>query len=271
MVRRRGIDYEGLIKGIAALVLVGVLVTGGLKGAAERFQSAIFALVAILLAVGLLAAAVWIIFKFVQLIGSASPAAVQPTRINAVASSAHFSRFAVGEALDGIDWFQLEKLVASLFENKGNHVTLRGGAKADGGIDIVVESVSLSAAVQCKHWAKWKCGPAVVRELLGAMTHESFSRGFLICRTATDAARRLAEKENITIVDREGLVDRIESALESSDSKVLQLLFSPSKLCPRCGAAMVRRTTAKGRNAGAEFWGCSTYPQCNQTMRASKR
>jgi restriction system protein len=31
---------------------------------------------------------------------------------------------------------------------------------------------------------------------------------------------------------------------------------------PKCGSAMVRRTAKKGTNAGNEFWGCVSYPQC---------
>ncbi len=274
MARGRGRDYEGIIKGIAALVLLAGLATGGIKGAAEVFKFASFAVVAAAVLVGCF----MLVAMLIKVI-TARSAATHPTRFevaprptpssrfDVVASSPPTSRLELGKALDGIDWFQLEKLVAALFESKGNQVSRRGGAKADGGIDIVVESAASRAAVQCKHWAKWKCGPAVVRELLGAMTHEGFGRGFLICRTATDAARSLAEKENITIVDRQGLLDRIESALESSNSKVLRLLFNPQKLCPKCGATMVRRTAAKGKNMGTDFWGCSTYPKCNQTMR----
>jgi len=99
------------------------------------------------------------------------------------------------------------------------------------------------------------------------MTHEGFQRGFLVCRTATDAARSLADNEQITIVDRDGLLDRIRAALESESGDVRSLLFDPPKLCPKCGASMVRRVASKGRGEGAEFWGCSTYPKCNQTMR----
>lgn len=32
--------------------------------------------------------------------------------------------------------------------------------------------------------------------------------------------------------------------------------------CPECGAAMVKRTSARG-----EFWGCGTYPQCKGVRR----
>ncbi|MFA4987871.1 MAG: NERD domain-containing protein [Candidatus Brocadiia bacterium] len=35
--------------------------------------------------------------------------------------------------------------------------------------------------------------------------------------------------------------------------------------CPRCGAALVRRTARQGRFAGQEFLGCAKYPQCKYT------
>ena len=32
--------------------------------------------------------------------------------------------------------------------------------------------------------------------------------------------------------------------------------------CPKCDAPMVRRVAKRGKNAGNEFWGCSTFPKC---------
>lgn len=173
----------------------------------------------------------------------------------------------IESALSDLDWFQLERLVAALFRAKGNTVEMRGGANADGGIDLVVDSESATAAVQCKHWSKWKCGPNVVRELIGSMKHEGFNRGFLVCRTATAAALDLAGQEKITVIDRTALVERVATAINGDNEDVRRLLFAPDKLCPKCGALMVRRTATRGSNAGSEFWGCSEYPDCRQTMR----
>ena len=36
-------------------------------------------------------------------------------------------------------------------------------------------------------------------------------------------------------------------------------------ICPRCGSAMVKRTTRKGPNTGKQFWGCSALPECRAT------
>ncbi|MCR5460869.1 MAG: NERD domain-containing protein [Acetatifactor sp.] len=36
-------------------------------------------------------------------------------------------------------------------------------------------------------------------------------------------------------------------------------------VCPQCGAPLVLRTAKKGNNAGKQFYGCSTFPQCRYT------
>ncbi|ROH86288.1 hypothetical protein ED236_07580 [Pseudomethylobacillus aquaticus] len=41
--------------------------------------------------------------------------------------------------------------------------------------------------------------------------------------------------------------------------------FAP-RLCAKCGAPMVLRTSKKGSNAGKQFWGCSGFPKCRQVQ-----
>lgn len=250
----RGID--SLAKALVALVVLVTLAAGGSVGNA----------IATALALSILMLAVVGGMKLVQLLNLPPKSEIQRRRIELVAVGQP-SNAEIGLALDDLDWFQLEKLVAVLFKAKGNAVEMRGGANADGGIDLVVDSGTTKAAVQCKHWSKWKCGSGVVRELIGAMKHEGFSQGFLVCRTATDAAVQLANQERITIVDREGLIERIDAAIDADNEDVRRLLFAPDKLCPKCGAQMILRIAAKGSNVGSEFWGCSKYPDCRQTMR----
>ena len=36
-------------------------------------------------------------------------------------------------------------------------------------------------------------------------------------------------------------------------------------LCPKCGKPMIKRIAKKGKNAGNEFWSCSSYPECDGT------
>lgn len=37
--------------------------------------------------------------------------------------------------------------------------------------------------------------------------------------------------------------------------------------CPRCGKPMLLRTIQRGSKQGQQFWGCSSYPQCNGTLK----
>lgn len=40
------------------------------------------------------------------------------------------------------------------------------------------------------------------------------------------------------------------------------------KVCPRCSAEMQLRTARRGPNAGNQFWGCTNYPKCRETLAA---
>ena len=51
------------------------------------------------------------------------------------------------------------------------------------------------------------------------------------------------------------LLDRQIAALE----KEFATTFPP---CPLCSSPMVVRTARSGKNAGKQFWGRSTYPEC---------
>ena len=37
--------------------------------------------------------------------------------------------------------------------------------------------------------------------------------------------------------------------------------------CPQCGGAMALRTAKTGKNAGQQFWGCASYPDCKGLMK----
>ncbi|HSH03685.1 MAG TPA: DUF2726 domain-containing protein [Anaerolineae bacterium] len=44
---------------------------------------------------------------------------------------------------------------------------------------------------------------------------------------------------------------------------------STPPLCPKCNAPLLLRTAKSGTNKGNQFWGCSNYPQCRQTIPVS--
>lgn len=169
-----------------------------------------------------------------------------------------------------IDWFQFEKLVALVYRKSGCVVTRRGGANADGGIDLVIEKDGQRSAVQCKQWKTWNVGVKAVREFLGALTDAGIQKGVFITLCGyTDEAKQLADKHGIEIVNEVSLARMIEATGAQFDPEVLAILKDTRKFCPRCENEMVLRTATKGLGAGQKFWGCSTYPKCRFTMPVS--
>ena len=166
-----------------------------------------------------------------------------------------------------IDWFQFEKFIALIYRRRGYAVTRRGGANADGGIDLVIEKDGQRSAVQCKQWRTWNVGVKAVREFLGALTDAQIQSGIFVTLCGyTGDAKQLAEKHGIKIVNEKVLGEMIEGAGLSSDPEVLALLLDTKKICPKCENVMVLRTATKGTGVGRRFWGCSAFPKCRFTM-----
>ena len=173
------------------------------------------------------------------------------------------------DQLRSIDWFQFEKLIEILYRKQGYRVERRGGANADGGIDLVLtEGSGQRVAVQCKHWKKWDIGVPKVRELVGAMTDAKIGKGILVTISDyTNEAKVLADRNNIEIVNHSALAATLERLNAHYDPEIQGLLNDTRKFCPKCEREMVLRTTKSGANAGRDFWGCSAYPRCRHMER----
>ena len=172
------------------------------------------------------------------------------------------------EKLRAIDWYQFEKIVALAYRKAGFKVERRGGAKPDGGVDIIItNSIGEHTAIQTKQWKTWNVGVKTIREFLGALTDSGIQKGIVITlRGYTGDAKRLAEKHGIELVNETGLAKLLESTDARFDPEVLQLLNNGRKRCPRCEHELIVRTATKGTNSGTQFWGCSAYPRCGFTM-----
>jgi hypothetical protein len=174
----------------------------------------------------------------------------------------------VHERLKAIDWFQFEKLVSAIYEVPGCTVKRLGGAKADGGIDLLVENGGQRLIVQCKHWRNWTVGVRHIRELLGAMTDAKVETGVLVTlRGCTQDATEFAKKHNIHIVDEAELVKSMQMTDGSLDQRVIAILDDKRKFCPKCERPLELKTATKGFNRGNQFWGCSNYPRCRYILR----
>ncbi len=176
-------------------------------------------------------------------------------------------------ALHDMSWREFEMLVGEAFRMKGFRVLETGGGGADGGVDLVLRKGGQTFLVQCKQWKAFKVGVDVVRQLYGVMAARGATGGFVVTSGRfTDEARLFADGRNLTLVDGPRLGSMLESARSAkggAGGRGAQIdrvtSATVTTACPLCGSAMVRRTTRRGPNAGATFWGCSTYPACKGT------
>ena len=71
----------------------------------------------------------------------------------------------------------------------------------DGGIDIFLEKAGRRYGVQCKNHHK-AIGPAAIRDLYGAMSHEGLDAGIFIASSGyTKGAKEFARNKAITLLD----------------------------------------------------------------------
>ncbi|MHC2068117.1 DUF2726 domain-containing protein [Bremerella sp. T1] len=64
----------------------------------------------------------------------------------------------------------------------------------------------------------------------------------------------------------------ILATIPLQDSQRIEPVSPPSgevPICPKCQTSMKRQTARRGANAGKQFWGCSNYPKCRETMDIS--
>jgi restriction system protein len=201
--------------------------------------------------------------------------------IKALKRSALFSSANDIGTIRAMSWREFEALVGEAYRRKGYMVEETGGCGADGGIDLILRGRGRKIVVQCKQWRTFKVGVKVVREMYGIMTAEQADHVVIVASgTYTQEAIEFARGKPIELMDGRALVQLIrdvkgKSGAAPADSSVQPTHVSLQKLnvqmaasgatapsCPRCGLTMVLRTARNGPNAGGQFWGCPSYPNC---------
>jgi len=174
-----------------------------------------------------------------------------------------------------MSWKDFEHLVGEAYRRQGYRVTERGGAGADGGIDLELRAKGKTHIVQCKRWKTRTVGVELVRELYGAMVGEEAHGAILVTsgRYTPDAIDFSRDKP-IKLVDGAGLVEllkgvRASARTASAEAPVVITAEGPIT-CPQCGSAMVRRVARQGANVGSVFWGCSRFPSCRGTRAVAE-
>lgn len=117
------------------------------------------------------------------------------------------------DALNDMSWQEFESTVAEAFRLDGFRVGERGGASADGGVDLVLYREREKFLVQCKQWKAYQVGVSVVRELYGVMAAEGAAGGFVVTSGKfTPSAIDFAAGRNVVLVDGAILFDMIRNA-----------------------------------------------------------
>jgi restriction system protein len=178
------------------------------------------------------------------------------------------------DALNHMSWHEFEMTVGEAFRLDGFQIEERGGAGADGGIDIVLRRDNEKFFVQCKQWKAYRVGVDVVRALYGVMAAHGAAGGFVVTSGRfTSDAQDFASGRNIVLVDAPILLDMIRCANRAPVANPLMPAPTSSRAnptsgipnCPSCQSGMFKRIAKRGANTGQAFWGCSRYPECRGT------
>ncbi len=151
---------------------------------------------------------------------------------------------------------QFEAYIAELFNALG-YQTKTTGKSGDGGVDVEAVKDGLVHYIQCKKFISSKVPVGAVRDFYGAVTDriDGGKAYFITTNIFTLEAERFAEDKPIELVDKFKLMEYMAMANVSVSS-------TESRLCPKCGSALVKKNGKYG-----PFFGCSTYPQCDHTEK----
>ena len=180
------------------------------------------------------------------------------------------------DSIQDLTWYEFEELTGEAFRRLGYEVERTGAGGNDGGIDLVLWRDGEKTLVQCKHWKIQRVGVCPIRELMGVVAREQAANGIMVTSgTYTAEAIAFAQSTKLTLIAGDELTNMIRSVQSRkcfrtpNKSPGLQNCVTDQPdssslppVCPRCGAAMVRRTARRGASAGTQFWGCVRYPEC---------
>ncbi|NUU78025.1 restriction endonuclease [Paenibacillus xylanilyticus] len=176
--------------------------------------------------------------------------------------------------LDKMTGAEFERLLTLYFRDQGYTVKEVGIGGKDGGVDLVIrDKRGEKTAVQAKCYADHnKVQVMTVRELVGAKrNHDCILSLIVTTSDLTGPARKEADQFKVDYWHG-GLVDsklrswgkwtpsnkKIKTITTKKDQSSSEIV---SNIKCSCGAAMVKRKN----KAGAEFWGCSNFPNCRKT------
>jgi len=175
-------------------------------------------------------------------------------------------RFDANTNIDDLSWAEFEAYLAEYYRRRGASVTPRGGAAADGGVDLVLDDTSGRRIVQAKHWKGRRVGVVPLRALWGVLDDER-AQGAIVVTSGefTPDALRFAEGKRLELIGRDQL-ERLISEVKGTGVPVAAAPSAAVRECPQCSRGVLQKRLARrGQNAGSYFLGCSRFPDCRYT------
>lgn len=174
--------------------------------------------------------------------------------------------------LNDLSWEEFEGYLAEFYRRLGVSITYRGGAGADGGVDLVLEDATGRRILQAKHWRATSVGVLPLRALWGVRDDERAQGAvFVTSGVFTRDAIRFAKGKRLELVDGIELRRRIAQVKAASAvaSPAIATPVAAVKSCPQCGdGILVERLARRGAKSGSHFFGCSRWPACKYTRDA---
>lgn len=173
---------------------------------------------------------------------------------------------------------EFEEYLRCLFKGLGYKVN-KTNATNDYGADLVLIGNNEKIVVQAKRY-KSSVGIKAVQEVLGAKSYYEADQAWVITNSVrfTKNAQSLAQKSNVRLIDKNGLIDlALKAGINLAEAQVIETDITPlsavrsddehtdNQKCPKCNNEMVVRNSKNG-----QFYGCSTFPKCNGTRSIVK-
>ncbi|MDR7240476.1 restriction endonuclease [Neobacillus drentensis] len=166
--------------------------------------------------------------------------------------------------IDSMDGIRFEYYLKELYLSRGYGAEVTN-ASGDYGADLLLNKDGKKIVVQAKRYSK-DVGIKAVQEVIGAKSYYKADEAWVVSnRYFTKAAKDLAQKGNVLLVDRDTLIDYIlvlnpVSERPEPSNLTTTVPSSTYGTCSKCGSPMVLRTGKRG-----EFLGCSSFPKCRHT------
>ena len=94
---------------------------------------------------------------------------------------------------------------------------------------------------------------------------DAYSGSVVTSGIFTKEAKQFAKGKRMELIDGERLwrmIREVGGAKGASSHPLNTAHAERGAQCPSCGSPLVLRKARRGRHAGSEFYGCSSYPKC---------